>query len=127
MGRSDPNPQDRGETGTSVRDGLGRFRPGFSGNKSGRPAGFAGQIQRLCGKDYKRIAEALFLIAMGTADARRKFFNEEVSVSTKDRIRALEALRDSGPGRPAQQIWLEEPVLVPAFALPPETPGVNVR
>jgi uncharacterized protein DUF5681 len=82
----------------------GQFKPGQSGNPGGRSKGFATKIKELCGDDYEKIAEGLFAIAFGTAAARSKFFGETVNVTTKDRIAAAIALRDSGPGRPAQTL-----------------------
>ena len=66
------------------------------------------------------------VIAVGTAKQREKFFGEPVYVSTRDRLAAMVELRDSGPGRPVQTLDLGDGSPdVPAFALPPETPGVR--
>jgi len=82
----------------------GQFKPGESGNPGGRPKGFATKIKELCGDDYERIAQALHAIAMGTPEQVQELFGEALKVTTKDRIAALVALRDSGPGRPVQAL-----------------------
>ena len=67
------------------------------------------------------------MIAFGTAKQRENFFGEPVNVSTRDRLAAMVELRDSGPGRPMQTLDLGDGSPdVPAFTLPPETPGVRV-
>ncbi len=49
-------------------------------------------------------------------------------MSTRDRLAAMVELRDSGPGRPVQTLdFGDGSPDVPAFSLPPETPGVRVR
>lgn len=97
---------------------LKRWAPGVSGNPGGRPRGFARIIREYCGENFERIVEGLFLIAYGTAQQRRAYFGERVSVSTRERVLAMIELRDSGPGRPMQRIQTGER-LVPFFALPP--------
>ena len=83
---------------------MPKFESGQSGNPGGRPKGFATKIKELCGDDYEKIAKGLYLIAFGTAHERDEFFGESVRVTTKDRIAAAIALRDSGPGRPVQAL-----------------------
>ena len=81
-----------------------QFKPGNNANPGGRPKGFANKIKALCGDDYDKIADGLFMIAFGTATQRHEFFGETVNVSAKDRVAALKELRDSGPGRPVQTL-----------------------
>jgi len=82
-----------------------QFQPGQSGNPGGRPKGFATKIKELCGDDYEKIAKGLYLIAFGKASERREFFGDDkMRVTTRDRIAAAVALRDSGPGRPVQAL-----------------------
>jgi hypothetical protein len=108
------------------RANLRPFRRGQSGNPGGRPVGFVGRIKERCGEDYEQIVDGLYLIAFGTAAQRRRFFGEDVKVETRDRLNAIVELRDSGPGRPVQTVDLGDGSPdVPAFALPPETPGVR--
>jgi hypothetical protein len=99
-------------------DNLKPWKPGQSGNPSGRPKGFAARIQELCGGDnYPRIAEGFAVIAFGTAAQRRQFFGADIRVSARDRLTALIELRDSGPGRPAQTVHADYPP-IPLFTLP---------
>jgi hypothetical protein len=81
-----------------------RFNPGEIGNPYGRPKGFSTQIQRLCGKDYRKTAEGLRVVAFGNADQCERFFGEPIRRTVKDRLAAMVELRDSGPGRPAQAV-----------------------
>ena len=119
-------PQNRLVTG---RDADGRFRQGLSGNPGVRPKGFVGRIKTACGgDDYRKLVKGFAVIAFGTAKQREKFFGEPVEVSARDRLAAMVELRDSGPGRPVQAVDLwDAPSEVPFFALPPETPGVNIQ
>ncbi len=122
------SPQNRGETGPRIRDASGRFRQGVSGNPGGRPKGFVGRIQAATGgADYKKLVQAFAIIAFGNAAQREKFFKEPVTVNTRDRLEALTALRDSGPGRPIQTSETDPAAVVPAFCLPEGTRGVSVR
>ena len=81
-----------------------RFQKGKVANPNGRPKGFAAQIQRLCGKDYQKIAEAHAVIAFGTAKECTAVFGEPLRRTVKDHLTALTELRDSGPGRPSQAL-----------------------
>jgi hypothetical protein len=82
-----------------------QFKPGQpSANPGGRPKGFANKIKALCGDDYDKLADGLFMIAFGTKGQREEFFGEDVKVTAKDRVAALKELRDSGPGRPVQTL-----------------------
>ena len=98
------------------------FEANNRANPGGRPKGFAARIQQLCGgKDYPKIADGYYLIALGTAKQRTEFFGEPVRVSVSDRIKALTELRDSGPGKPKQSTELSGPEggPVPLTWLPP--------
>ena len=84
---------------------MAQFQPGQSGNPGGRPKGFATKIKELCGDDYEQIAKGLYTIAMGRPEEITAFFGGDIGkVTPKDRIAALVALRDSGPGRPVQAL-----------------------
>jgi hypothetical protein len=94
------------------------FTKGQSGNPGGRSKGFAKIIKAKCGDDYEQLVEGLYVIAFGDAAAREAFFGEPLDVKAKDRLAALIALRDSGPGKPTQAHDIELPPDVPLFVLP---------
>jgi len=114
------NPRMGGVTGRG-------FTPGESGNPGGRPKGFAAELKKHCGKNYEKLAAALAAIAFGNAKTRRAFFGEPTPVTTRDRLSALEMMRDSGPGRPVTNTDVELPPQVPAFILPPGCKGISVH
>ena len=85
----------------------GRWRPGESGNLSGRPAGLVAAVQEKAGKDGRKLVDGLWLLAYGTPEQRKQHFGETVTVSTKDRLLAISQLLDRGWGRPAALIGVE--------------------
>ena len=105
-------PFEEGQSGNPERV----FTKGTSGNPGGRPKKFAKVIREKCGHDYERLVEALCVIAFGNAEACETFFGEPVRVKTRDRLDAIEMLRDSGPGKPTQVHDIELPPDVPLFA-----------
>ena len=102
--------QPEGPAGASVvpmpRPG-GRWRPGESGNISGRPKGLVAAVQEKAGKDGNKLVEGLWLLAYGTPAAREAHFGEAVSVSTKDRLLAISQLLDRGWGRAPMLLGVE--------------------
>jgi hypothetical protein len=81
-----------------------QLKKGQVANPNGRPKGFAAQIQRLCGKDYQKIAEAYAVIAFGTTKQCTEISGEPIRRTVKDRLTALTELRDRGPGCPSQAL-----------------------
>ena len=85
----------------------GRWRPGESGNISGRPKGLVAAVQEKAGKDGKKLVDGLWLLAYGTPEAREQHFGEPVRVNTKERLLAIGELLDRGWGRPAALLGVE--------------------
>ena len=102
--------QPEGPAGASVvpmpRPG-GRWRPGESGNISGRPKGLVAAVQEKAGKDGKKLVEGLWLLAYGRPEQREAHFGEPVSVNTKERLLAIGQLLDRGWGRPTALLGIE--------------------
>ena len=84
-----------------------QFRPGQSGNLAGRPKGLTSEVQRRAGKNGKKLAEGLWLLAYGSPEAREQHFGEPVRVNTKERLIAIGELLDRGWGRPAALVGVE--------------------
>lgn len=76
-----------------------RFKPGQSGNPGGRPKGLPRAVQEKCGQTGAKLAEAMFLIAMGTPQEVRAFFGEPLRRDAKVRVQAIEWLADRGYGK----------------------------
>ena len=89
--------QPAGPVGTAAmpRQG-GRWRPGESGNLSGRPKGLVAAVQEKAGKDGKKLVEGLWLLAYGRSEQREAHFGEAVNVNTKERLLAIGQLLDRG-------------------------------
>ena len=58
------------------------------------------------GKDGKKLVDALYAIATGTAQERFELFGEEVDVAVRDRREAIKELLDRGYGMPLQALEL---------------------
>ena len=85
----------------------GRWRPGESGNLSGRPKGLTAAVQEKAGKDGRKLVEDLWILVHATAAERESHFGEPVKVSTKERLIAISELLDRGWGRPAALVGVE--------------------
>lgn len=72
------------------------FEPGKSGNPGGRPVGIRRYVQRKCGKQGKKVIDAIYKLAFG-----------EERIPAKVRLDALTALADRGWGKPPQSLELE--------------------
>lgn len=106
----------------ALPSGLIKFKPGQSGNPGGRPKGFASHIQRLCGKDGRKLAKAWMLIAWGSDAECLEFFGQKIKRDVDHRLRALEQLGNRGYGRPLTLTpdapELEDRMLEPIINLP---------
>jgi hypothetical protein len=97
---ADTKPESRLPTDT-------RFKPGQSGNPGGRKKGFAAAVQEKCGPDGKKLAQAAYLIAMGTPAEVRAFFGEPLRRDAKVRMQAIEWLADRGYGKAVDVVPIE--------------------
>ncbi len=101
----DTAPASAGAPGASLA--KWQFRPGQSGNPSGRPKGIVQAVQKRAGRDGKKLITDLWMLCHGTPSEREAHFGEKVRVDTRDRLTALGMLLDRGWGRPATLIGLE--------------------
>ena len=89
-----------GET-TQLGGVTGRgFRPGQSGNPSGRPKGIAKAVREACGGDPTELVEGLRAIARGEGASAKP-------ARAADQIRAYEVLLAYGWGKPATFVAIE--------------------
>ena len=89
-----------GET-TQLGGVTGRgFKPGQSGNPSGRPKGIAKAVREACGGDPTVLVEGLLAIAAGEGVGGKP-------ARTADQIRATELLLAYGWGKPATFVHVE--------------------
>jgi hypothetical protein len=79
---------------------LRPFPPDVSGNPGGRPKGMMARVQGSCGRDRKKLVDALLAIAFGTDEQLEKVFHRK-NLEVTDRLRAVELLADRGWGRPS--------------------------
>ena len=89
-----------GET-TQLGGVTGRgFKPGQSGNPSGRPKGIAKAVREACGGDPTVLVEGLLAIAAGEGAGGKP-------ARAADQIRAYEVLLAYGWGKPATFVPIE--------------------
>lgn len=118
-------PQNRGETGVARRDAAqGRFRQGVSGNPGGRPRAIATVILECRPTASEDLVAFWTLIAFGSSAAVKRKYG--VAPRLSDRLAAAAALADRLHGRPVLAEEVDDRPMVPAFALPADTPGVSV-
>lgn len=58
------------------------------------------RVHSRCGRDGRKLVDALYVMALGTAEQRRDLFGEDVRVTARDRLAAIAVLFDRGWGRP---------------------------
>lgn len=114
-------PENRLETG---RDTKGRFRKGVSGNPGGRPPSIAATILERRPATSEDLADFWALIAFGSSTAIKRKYG--VAPRLQDRLAAAAEIADRVHGRAVQAIEIDDRPQCPAFALPPDTPGVSV-
>lgn len=97
---------DENSTPRPRRRGFGRpFKPGQSGNPSGRPKGsYSAYIRQQCGEDGKLLADTLLALVKNDTDFLAQHGME--IPNTKELIQAIELLYDRGWGKAPQHIAL---------------------
>lgn len=80
----------------------GKFKPGQSGNPGGRPRGYAELTRKRVGQDGQPIIDTLMLIAYGEQADIKKTLGAPASI--KDRLTALQQLKEHGWGKDTQGI-----------------------
>jgi hypothetical protein len=85
------------------------FKPGQSGNPSGKPKGLSAAVHAKCGKDGHKLIEAAYLLAMGEPADVRKFFGESVKRDGKVRLAAIQFLADRGYGKAVETVEMSGP------------------
>lgn len=89
------------------KGGPGRpWKPGESGNPGGRPKGFSAFVRAKVGDSGEKLVEAALLIASGKPKERQAFFGENVRVTARERMLAVEYLTDRGWGKAPQTVEL---------------------
>jgi len=82
-----------------------RFKPGQSGNPSGRPKGIASTVRKQCGGSPDELVDRLRAVARG--DAVDESGTRPKPARPADQIRAVEALLAYGWGKPASFAAIE--------------------
>jgi len=102
------SPASRREAGVTPLVEAGeatRFKPGQSGNPSGRPKGIASTVRKQCGGSPDELVDRLRAVARG--DAVDESGARPKPACPRDQIRAVEMLLSYGWGKPASFAAIE--------------------